>query len=197
MKEFSIPMALVDYIPVVLFLLAILSLCKDLKHKNKVGTIVLFVGSMLVFAAGAIKATYKLLYAAKIGDFVWMSNQFFSNQALGFLIAGIGMTIVVASKKNEVKTNAFLPTMALVGMMVVGICAVDAGLCKLASQLKKKWLIPLIVVSFFCSMTMGYLSTKDFTQAYMNWVAQGLNVLGMALLFISTKQLHKAGLANL
>ncbi|MBR0385632.1 MAG: hypothetical protein IJI05_03700, partial [Erysipelotrichaceae bacterium] len=70
MKEFSIPMALVDFIPVILFLLATEILIKDLKGRiNKFSFIIFAAGAFLVTSAGTLKALYKLLYAMNIGDF--------------------------------------------------------------------------------------------------------------------------------
>ncbi len=192
MKQFSVPMAIVDYIPVILFALAACLIAGDLKKRiNPVCLTVFAVGSVMVTAAGFLKATYKLLYALKIGDFIWMSNQFFANQASGFLLAGAALVIGVVNMK---KTFAFLPTMALVGMMVIGVGALDAGLCFLASQMKKRNALICFIVSFFLSMTMGYLSSKDFDGALMNWLAQGINILGEGLLYAGVRILHNAGL---
>ena len=41
---------------------------------------------------------------------------------------------------------------------------------------------------------MGYLASKDFDKAFMNWVAQGINVLGQFLLYLGAQILHKDGL---
>ena len=83
-------MALVDYIPVVLFTMAASILSKDLKKKMSSAAFYIFTaGTSLVTAAGFLKASYKLLYALHVGDFAWMSAQMFPNQSLGFLLAGI------------------------------------------------------------------------------------------------------------
>ena len=72
MKEFSLPMALTDYLPVILFCLASLTLIKDLKNKmNRLSFLLFSAGAFLVAAAGFLKASYKLLYALRIGDFIW------------------------------------------------------------------------------------------------------------------------------
>jgi len=197
MKQFSVPMALVDYIPVVLFLLAMVSISEDLKDKLKgVGGIMFKVGFALIFAAGFLKATYKLLYALKVGDFVFLSDQFFPNQALGFLLAGIGLMIVVMGK---MKGNVYgvIPTMALVGIMVVGLGALEAALCYLANKLKNRKALIAFIVSFFLLLAMGYLSSKDFDKAFMNWLAQGINVLGQCLILYGARQLHASGLGKL
>ena len=195
MKEFSIPMAVVDFIPVILFELSAATVSKDLKDRmSKAAWLTFTAGTGLVTAAGFLKATYKLLYALGVGDFAWMSDQFFSNQSLGFLLAGVGLMMYILKKDN--RAYGFLPTMALVGIMVVGLGAMDAGLCFLASRMKKRNALVCIIVSFFLALSMGYLSTKDFDQAYMNWAAEGINILGQGLLFLGCNTLRKAGLAK-
>lgn len=196
MNSFTVPMALVDYIPVILFLLGTTIIAKDLKHRiSSISWWLFTIGIVMVTAAGALKATYKLLCALNIADVTWMTKQFFSNQAIGFLLAGIGLTIGVTSLKG--KTFALIPTMALVGIMVIGLGAMDASLAFLASRLKKRSALVCFIVSFFLCLGMGYLSSKDFTQASMNWIAQGVNLAGQLLLYIGCRQLHDAGLADL
>ena len=193
MKQFSVLMALVDYIPVVFFCLASLILIKDLQKKmSKTSLYVFTAGAFLVTAAGFLKASYKLLYAMHIGDFLWMSEQFFSNQSLGFLLTGVGLMMHVMSK-NE-RAYGFLPTMALVGIMVVGLGAMDAALCSIANKMKKRNALICFIVSFFLCMMMGYLSSKDFDKAFMNWIAQFINIAGQGLFYLGVRILHKAGL---
>ena len=44
---------------------------------------------------------------------------------------------------------------------------------------------------------MGYLSSRDFVKSAMNWIAEGVNVLGQGTLLLGTILLHKNGLAKL
>lgn len=195
MKQFTVPMALVDYIPVVLFALSFLTVFKDLKNKvSAVSKILIGIGGILVICAGGLKATYKLLYASGVGDFEWMSNQMFSNQAFGFLLLGIGLVLSIGSVSKRL--NAFLPTMVLVLLMVIGLGAMDAVLAYYATKMKKRGALVCFIVSFFFTMMMGYLSSRDFTQASMNWVAQGINCAGMLLLYLGVRCLDKAGLGK-
>ena len=64
MKDFSIPMALADCVPVLLFAAAAILLMRDLYNKMSKGAFALFAaGTIDVICAGALKALYKLLYA--------------------------------------------------------------------------------------------------------------------------------------
>ena len=196
MKEFSVPMALIDYVPVFLFLFGMTKIIDDLKDKaNKALMFVLSVGTDLIVVAGLLKATYKLLYALNIGDYSWMSDQFFETQSLGFLLAGVSM-VIIAVKLPKNNTYSFLPTMALVGFMIVGLGALDAGLCYIANRMKKRNALICFIISFFFILSMGYLSSRDYSEASMNWIAQGLNICGQTLFFIGTNILHKAGLKD-
>ena len=203
--EFTIGMALVDYIPVIFFFLATANLMRDLYDKMTKASFALFAaGSVNITIAGALKATWKLLYAAGICNFEALNNMFFPTQSLGFILAGIGILLMLIKNKNNNKAAAlavappvFSGTFVFVGLMVAGLGLIDAVLCILAVKLKKPALIAIFVVSFICSLGMGYLSSKDFAEASMNWIAEGVNVVGQGALFAGAYLLHKNGLKEL
>ncbi len=203
MKEFSVSMALVDYIPVIFFTVAIIFLMRDLYNKmSKVAFALFAAGAINVASAGALKATYKLLYAANICDFEALNAMFFPVQSLGFLLAGIGMILMLCQKQKDsillgVAPPVFSGTFVFVGLMVAGLGLMDVVLCVLSAKMKKSWLIALFGLSFVCSLGMGYLSAQDFAQASMNWIAEGVNVLGQGTILLGVYLLHKAGLADL
>lgn len=203
MNDFSISMALVDYIPVVCFAIASVILLRDLYSKMSKGAFALFATGVIdVTIAGALKATWKLLYALELCNFEALDHMFFPVQSIGFLLAGIGILIMLVGKKGESSALAVAPpvfsgTFVFVGLMVAGLGIMDTVLCILAKKLKKPWVIAILVVSFVCSLGMGYLSSKDFAEAAMNWIAEGVNVVGQGALLVSTILLHKNGLADL
>jgi hypothetical protein len=41
---------------------------------------------------------------------------------------------------------------------------------------------------------MGYLSSQDFAEAAMNWIAEGVNVVGQGALLLGVVMLHRNGL---
>ena len=203
MNDFSVSMALVDYIPVVLFFFATAILMRDLYHKMTKAEFALFaVGSLNIAIAGALKATWKLLYAAGVCDFSALNNMFFPTQSLGFLLAGIGIVMMLIKGRKKSVTLAAVPpvftgTFVFVGLMVAGLGLIDAVLCILAVKLRKPWLIAIFAVSFICSLGMGYLSSQDFTEAAMNWIAEGVNVVGQGTLLLGVVLLDRNGLSNL
>lgn len=203
MKDFSISMALVDYIPVLLFAAAAVLLLRDLYNKMSKGAFALFAaGTIDIVCAGALKATYKLLYAAGVCDFEPLNAMFFPVQSIGFLLAGVGILAMLCRRQSKGSLLAAAPplftgTFVFVGLMVAGLGLMDAVLCILAARLKKPGLIALFVLSFVCSLCMGYLSSQDFAEASMNWIAEGVNVVGQGALFGGVLLLHKNGLSAL
>ena len=221
MKEYSIPMAIFDMLPVIFFMTGTTTIAADMRQKMTLPSKILFVGgSWIVGAAGLLKALYKLVFSTGMGDPAWMSGQFFYNQALGFLLAGIGLTLAVTrldkaqaggagsggsgsggskggSGSGKLYSVVPIPVMALVGIMVAGLAALDASLCFLAARLKKRSALVLFIVSFFMCLGMGYLSSRNFEKASMNWIAEGVNAVGQFAFLAGCRILHEAGLEKL
>ena len=202
MNDFSVSMALVDYIPVICFAIAAVILLRDLYSKMSKGAFALFSAGVIdVTIAGALKATWKLLYAAGACNFEALDAMFFPVQSIGFLLAGVGILLMICKKQKNsalaVAPPVFAGTFVFVGLMVAGLGIMDAVLCILATKLKKPALIAVFALSFVCSLCMGYLSSQDFAQASMNWIAEGVNVVGQGTLLAGTILLHKNGLADL
>ena len=66
MNDFSVSMAIVDFLPVFLFGQGAAILMRDLYNKMSKASFALFAaGSINVFSAGFLKALWKLLYAGK------------------------------------------------------------------------------------------------------------------------------------
>jgi len=203
MNDFSVSMAIVDYIPVGFFAIASVILMRDLYNKMSKGSFALFAAGMInITCAGALKATYKLLYALGTCDFEALNSIFMPMQSIGFLLAGIGVLAMINRRQTGKKLLAVPPpvfsgTFLFVGLMIAGLGILDAVLCILSVKLKKPALITLFVISFVCSLGMGYLSSQDFTQSLMNWIAEGVNVVGQGALLAGVILLHKNGLADL
>ena len=200
--EYSVVMALADFIPVALFAAAGVILMRDLYHRMGKGAFALFAAGVIdVTCAGALKALYKLLYAAGICDFSALNAMFFPVQSIGFLLAGIGALAMIVHRQGREAAYAAVPpvfsgTFLFVALMVAGIGMLDAVLCILAKRLRKPALIALFVFSFLFTLGMGYLSSRDFTRASMNWIAEGVNILAQGSFLLGVVLAHKSGLGR-
>ena len=193
--DFTIEMALIDYIPVICFALAGVILMRDLYNKMDLITFITFaLGTSAVAVAGACKATWKLIYAASQVNVEFLDKRFFPTQSIGFLLAGIGILLMLLLKK---KRTYGVNTFIFIGMMVAGLGVLDTCLCIIAAKMKKHGVIAIFVLSFICSLCMGYLSSQNFDEAIWNWIAEGINVVGQGSFLAGVYLLHRNGLKEL
>ena len=197
MNNFTIPMALMDFIPVLCFGYAAALLQRDLYDKMRKSHFALFAaGTINIFTAGLLKALWKLLYAANICDFHALNTMFLPVQSIGFLLAGLGIVLMLTKKKLPVLAAppVFSGSIIFILMMVLGLGSICTVLSILAAKMKKKGAMILFAASFLCSMGMGAMSGQDATLAWVNWVEQGINCVGQGLLMWGVILLDKAGL---
>ena len=203
----SIPMAIADYVPVVLFLIAAVILQRDLYNKMSKGAFALFcAGTIMVILAGCYKATWKLLYAANVCDFERLNATFFPMQASGFLLAAIGIVAMYFFRQKSNTETAlsaaavpavFSGTWIFIVMMCLGTLGICGILALIAKKMRKKTAVILFLASFVLMLGMGYLSSKDFANPVMNWIGEGGNILGQGAFLAGTWMLHKGGLKEL
>lgn len=198
MYHFSIPMALVDFLPVLFFGYAAALLQRDLYDKMRKSHFALFAaGTINIFAAGFLKATWKLLYAAGICDFQALNSMFLPVQSIGFLLAGLGIALMMTTRKKVLLAAAppvFSGSIVFIMMMVLGLGSICTCLSILAVKMKRKGAMVLFILAFLCSMGMGAMSGQDATQAWVNWTEQSINCVGQVLLMLGVITLDKAGL---
>ena len=194
----TIAMALVDFIPVLLFLAASVTLQRFLYDKMSKGAYSIFcAGTIMIFLAGFLKALWKFLYAAEICDFERLNQMFFPVQSIGFMLAGLAFVRVLTGKRKEERMYAAVPavfsgTMLFIALMSLGCLLMNAGLALMSFRRGRKACGALFAAAFVLMLGMGYLSSKDFTQASMNWIAQGVNIVGQGCFLAGTIMLCKA-----
>ena len=194
MKEYSVFMAIMDFVPVALFAIASIILQRALYTRMSKGAFALFAaGTVDVIFAGALKALYKLLYALKICDFEVLSNLFFPLQAIGFLLAGLGIIAMLTHKQGETMYSAapaaFSGTMIFVVCMTLGAIMLNGGLAVFAARKKSAVAVVLLVISLICLLAMGYISSQDFARSYWNWIAEGINIAGQVCFLLAALKL--------
>ena len=197
MYNVSVPMALMDFVPVVFFGISAAILRRDLFNKMSRRIFSLFsAGTMFIFMAGLLKATWKLLYGAGICDFQALNTLFLPTQSIGFLLTGAAVVMMLAGKKVPVMAvpPVFGGTMVFIPMMVLGLGAMVTVLSVLAAKLRKKPVMILFILSFLASLAMGGMASQDSTQSWVNWVEQSLNCVGQGALLMGAVMLDRAGL---
>ena len=202
----DILMAIVDFIPVFMFLVAAIILQRSLYNKMSKGAFTLFAsGTIFVFVAGFLKAIHKLLFYTGVCDFVPLREAFFPMQTIGFVLAATGLLAIFLYKQGEHKEYGILlpllfvapseykGTMIFVVLMVLGVLIMDGCLVRMSIHLKSKTATILLIVSFVFVLGMGYLSSKDDLS---DWIKEIVNTIGQTTLLISVILMNKKGLAN-
>ena len=194
---YTVPMALSDYIPVLLFGISAVLLVRDLKNKMTTGVFVcLELGAIVAFLAGFLKASYKLLIATGVGEFPLLNDLFLPLQSSGLLLTGLALVLMLVLHKRSAALAMAPLTMGFIGMMVLGLGGMCASLSVVAAKMKKKLLIPVFILCFFCYMGMGYLASQKDGSAASNWIEQGVNTLGQMLLLWGVLNLHNGKLRD-
>ena len=144
MYNFTIPMALMDFIPVAFFGISAVILMKDLYARMSKAIYAVFAaGSINVFLAGFLKATWKLLYAANICDFSALEEMFLPVNSMGLLLAGFSLVGMLCRKRKGVTVLSAAPAVfggsfVFIMMMVLGLGGMCAALSSLAARMKKR-----------------------------------------------------------
>ena len=193
----SLPMALFDYIPVILYCVSAIILQRGLYYSMSKGAFALFsAGTIMSITAGLFKATWKLLYALNICDFDRLNQCFFPMQSVGFLLAGIALVAMVCVDQKVNSSNCVAPvvfagTGIFVTLSILGILGMCVGLSVETKKRKKTSAMIMFIITFVFMLMMGYLSSRDFEQASMNWIAEGVNVVGWSIFLIGSRILTK------
>ena len=195
----TVPMALVDFIPVIFFIISAVTLQRGLYARMSKGAFAVFsAGTIMVITAGIFKACWKLLYAAGICDFDRLNQAFFPMQSVGFLLAGVAVIAMLFFKQDAggQKLYAAAPalfsgTVIFIIIMVLGYLGFCGGLAIESKRRGKTKAMVFFILSLIFMFMMGYLGTKDFASAFMNWIAEGVNLVGQCLLLLAAKDLVK------
>ncbi len=205
--------ALYDLVPITLFLVGAIILQRCLYNKMVKGNYALFAaGSIMVFAAGFLKAMHKLIIGITGYTYTILDKQFTSTQSIGFalmFIALVGMFTKYNKKYTKVQVIGTFPfiatailastdglpeynnTMPFIVMMIIG--AAGSLVMLVIISIRRKDILSAIFfgTAIIFMVGMGYLSTKASFKA--NWIAISVNIVYQALFMLGTIRLQKRG----
>lgn len=201
MNGITVTMAIVDFIPVVLFFIATILLQRDLYSKMTKGCYALLAsGSYMVLISGIYKATWKILYALNICDFVALDTSMFPMQAPGFILVFLSLVgMNTQLNKNSLKSVVVVPftsNLPFIIGQVVGCAGTQFCLMMKSLQMKKKSAAICYVLAFIFMLGMGYLGAKFDDTSNMHWIAQVTNIISQGSFLLGTWILHKNGLKD-
>ncbi|MBO4538179.1 MAG: hypothetical protein J5694_04850 [Erysipelotrichaceae bacterium] len=187
----SLIMALVDFLPVIIFFISAVILQRDLYDAMSKGRFALLAaGSIMVLIGGIYKATWKILYALGICDFVALDGAMFPMQAPGFLLVFLSL---LGSKWRTSGIFAVVPyTSNLVFIIgqVVGLGGTQLILFIKSLKMHKKNAAVMFVISFVTMLAMGYLGAKFDDTSTMHWLAQATNIVSQFSFLLGVLIIH-------
>lgn len=192
----SLPMAVMDFMPVCMFFISTVILQRDLYHRLSKGAFALLAaGSIMVFIGGFYKASWKMLYALNICDFQALDIAMFPMQGPGFLLVFISL-LSLSRKTGGQKLLAvplFLSNMPFIIMQVTGLGGTQTVLASRAFKMKKYSAVLMYICSFIFMLLMGYLGSKFDDSSSMHWLAQMANTVSQGTFLAGTLILHREG----
>ncbi|MCC8068260.1 MAG: hypothetical protein LIO71_00605 [Ruminococcus sp.] len=195
-NQITVQMAIVDFIPVVLFTISMGILLYDVYQKYRLNFIAMLTGSLLVTIGGFLKALWKLIYSLSNTDYPVLSNLFFPLQSLGFITIFIALLVIFLKKDKSKGVKTFSLSPIFICGEVVGLSGILYILLSWANRLKKPMAKVFFIISFIAMLLMGYLSSRFDNTSSMHWTAQITNIITNGSLLIGISILHKSELKN-
>lgn len=113
-KDFTLALALVDAIPVVLFGISMLIVAGRLRN------IMFIIGASIITLAGCCKVMWKLMLAIWEKNIQWLNHYFVPCQIIGFLLAAVGLVAGFATIRWQVLFE--FPRILFCSAWLVGLC---------------------------------------------------------------------------
>jgi len=181
-EPYSIGLALVDFLPNIAFLVGAFFLVKiaALVKGTRCSRMVM-AGAFLIALGGILKATWKLLYAANVGDFQLMSQIQFILVAPGFLALLVAAILLARKKESDIKATPLLAMAAwkMPFLFVMTLCSLGAQgiLTYISFKRKAKNAAIGFIIAFMGLLAMGGLASAE-QSVPMQWIEESINSLG-------------------
>ncbi|ANB02996.1 hypothetical protein [Ectothiorhodospira sp. BSL-9] len=218
MDQFTLPLALFNFLPVLLTAVALGFLARllgRLRHDLMAWAIL---GAALVVAGGLSKAIWKLLATLTGQDVVWLSNALFLLIGPGFFLlavitwgvfrrvevgprkivllgwglAGIMLACTVAAVRTwglEITRGWFLPFMLLTSLGNLGLMAL---LIRLGWRARQWGVIGLLLVNVLVVFALQPIAMAGADTLAMQWLEQVITALGALCLAVALWLLVRA-----
>ena len=170
MTDFTLSLALFDFLPVLFTGLAVYWIAAMAQTSDTEQSYLPFLGAALVFGAGALKATWKLTVTLTQQDISWMANALFLLMAPGFVLLVVGLW--------EQRRRLAGKTMPIWGWSVAWLLIVlTYGLAAYRTWLapvERGWFMPMMSLASLGNITLTIL---------LFMTAWGQGKRGLAFLF--------------
>lgn len=192
--EYSLSLALLDFVPNLAFLAGGYYLVKTVKlARGQKCAQMCFSGWMLVFMGGLLKATWKLLYTLGIADIQVFSQAQFVLLAPGFLALLVSTILLARSSTKKVQPVAYviaawkIPLLAVMTLSSLGA----QGILSFISFRRKAPLAGfLFIIAVLCMLAMSGMASGSEQSTTAQWAEEIINSVGQISFAIGCYHLH-------
>lgn len=190
--EYSLCLALVDFIPNIAFALGAFFLVKLIEREcGKPCVWLALAGGALVLLSGVLKAIWKLLYVTNIADIAFFNEIQFVLLAPGFLLMLVSVIWFNRRGAKLLPVTAMLPwKIPLLVTMVLSSMGMYGMLMVLAFRRRTKWAALGFSVALLSVLAMGWLTAGEQTVA-RQWVAEIVNSIGQGCFALGAYLLYR------
>ncbi len=180
--EYTLGLALTDYIPNLAFLIGSLFLVRTvILARGKPCSRMCMAGSLLVFSGGILKATWKLVYTLGIADIQWMSQIQFILLAPGFL--ALLVTAIMLARTKPLKAPAITLAIApwkipLLAIMTLSSLGAQGILTFISFKRKVPLAASLFIVAVLCMLGMSGMASGSEQTVATQWIEEIMNSIG-------------------
>lgn len=198
--DINIPMAVVDFIPVILCGIAIYNFILAFNRKMTTGQRSFFAaGGILLVASGFLKALWKLLYALGVCDIPLLSDQLMLNNTLAFICLASSTWAMIIKNKDLKDTTLYsfaaVPVitskMMFIIPMTLSVILWYIGMAVAAFKKKNKSIAFMILFTMITALVKSGLGSSFDGSAVMNWVAEGVMTIGEISLCLAAVKFRK------
>ena len=157
-QDFTIKLALVDFMPVLFFALAAIMISLS------INSIILSIGAIICFLSGLFKVIWKIIVAVKRKNIWPLFIQMRIFMPIGFLIMIIGFIVYCINNDSSIFFNSLLNPVTIIFLIIgfIGMILMIVFAVKLNSEdSKSNWIEQLVngfsQLSFFIAFLLAYI----------------------------------------
>ncbi|HSG42852.1 MAG TPA: hypothetical protein VLA72_06835 [Anaerolineales bacterium] len=214
--EYTISLALVDFLPVIFTTIGFYFLYKMVAHVDTTQGRVFLVGAILTVIGGFIKATWKLIIASSGTDIRWMDDGMFAWMAPGYLLIVWSIWQTVRNVQGKRIFNAWL-TPTVIGVLtlagsyylntsipessawkltllsVMVIASVVTSILLLAFAFRQKLTLAGIffVINLIIIFVMNGLARIPEQTIALQWIEESINTISWFCFAIASKKIFE------
>jgi len=208
--DYTVALALFDYIPTVFTALGMYWLCTSQLFDLSVIRRLAIVGAVMIVSGGLLKASWKLIVASTGEHIPWMNNSLFIFMAPGFVLLSFALGlrhIRPVSLPIPLLFTGAIPIIALclylvypgqrlwffwlLAVVTLANTAVIFMLARAGWNNNDRIISLLYIASFFGTLSLSGLARIPEQTAALQWIEESINAVAQGLFFAASLRLNK------